>query len=149
LTTRLVTLTGTGGVGKTRLAIEVARRLAEDYTRGVRFVDLASLTDPARILQAVATALEIREEGDRPLQQVLTETLRSPSLLWILNNCEHLLEACAHLASLLLGECPGLSILATSRQALGMTGEAAYRVPSLPLPDLQPRTISNQPRLRG
>jgi predicted ATPase/DNA-binding SARP family transcriptional activator len=132
---RLVTLTGTGGVGKTRLAIQVAEELAEDYQDGAWFVDLGALADPALVPHAVAAVLGVREEPGRPMLAALQEFLRPKALLLVLDNCEHLLAACAHLAEGLLHGCRHLQILATSREALGLTGETAWRVPSLPFPD--------------
>lgn len=131
---RLLTLTGTGGVGKTRLALAVAEEIAEEYPDGVFFVDLAPLSDPALIAQTVAGALAIREEGGRGLLSTLQEHLQTRTLLLFIDNCEHLLDGCARLAQTLLGHCRGLSILATSRQALGLTGEVAWRVPSMLTP---------------
>ena len=131
---RLVTLTGTGGVGKTRLAIEVGQQIAAEYAEGVRFVDLAPLTDSELVVQVVASTLGLREEAGRPLQETLAGYLRSRHLLLILDSCEHLIQACAQLADRLLQNCPHLRILATSRQALGLIGEVSFRVPSLALP---------------
>lgn len=135
-TVRLLTLTGAGGVGKTRLAIEVASELAECLTDGVRFVDLAALVDASLVPQAVAEALGVRAVPRRPLVQTLVDVLLTKRLLLVLDNCEHLATACADLAQILLGACPGLRILATSREALGLTGETVWLVPSLSLPAL-------------
>lgn len=135
-TTRLVTLTGTGGVGKTRLAIAVAQWMEEEYSDRSWFADLSPLTDPELVPQAVATALEVRAEPGRSLIEVLQAFLAGKELLLILDNCEHLEPACAALANALLSACPGLRIIATSRQALGLIGERRWRVPSLTLPDL-------------
>jgi predicted ATPase/class 3 adenylate cyclase len=134
-TTRLLTLTGSGGCGKTRLALQVAADLLEVYADGVWLVELAALGDPALVPQAVATALGVREQPGRPLTATLTDYLRPKSLLLILDNCEHLLAACAQLADALLRSCPRLRMLASSREALGIGGEQTYRVPSLSLPD--------------
>jgi predicted ATPase/DNA-binding SARP family transcriptional activator len=134
-TTRLLTLTGTGGVGKTRLAIAVAEQVAEEYREGVCFVDLSALSNSDRVVQAVATALEVREERSRPLQETLLDSLQDRSLLLILDNCEHLTGACSALSEALLARCPHLRLLATSRQPLGMIGERTWRVPSLSLPE--------------
>ena len=128
---RLVTLTGTGGVGKTRLSIRVAEAWAEDQPDGVWFVDLAPLTDPALVPQTVAATLGVRAEPGRPMTETLAAALRSRRLLLIWDNCEHLLPACAALAAALLAACPALRLLATSRQALGLTGETVWPVPSL------------------
>ena len=144
---RLLTLTGPGGVGKTRLAIATAEQAAEEYPEGVFFVDLAPFSDPALPAQAVAAALLVREETGRPLLQTLQETLRSRTLLLILDNCEHLLDSCADLIQGLLQTCPGVHILATSRQSLGLTGEVVWRVNTLSTPvlsDFTPRHLSFQ-----
>lgn len=137
---RLVTLVGGGGVGKTRLAIEVARKLASDSARKVAFVELAALSDPSLLPTFVATALGIREEATPEpefLLQALTGWLSTHKVLLVLDNCEHLIEAAASLAQTLLERCPDMRILATSRQRLGLTGEITWRVPSLPVPDVE------------
>lgn len=134
-TARLVTLTGVGGTGKTRLALEVAARVLEDFRDGVWLVELASLTDPALVPQAVASALGLREQPGRPPLDVLEDFLARKDLLLILDNCEHLIEACAESANALLRAAPQLRILATSREALGVAGESTYPVRSLSFPD--------------
>jgi len=131
---RLITLTGSGGVGKTRLAQHAALNLLTHFPNGIWLVELAPLTDPERVPQAVAAALGVREERDRPLFTALTDYLREKQVLLLLDNCEHLIDACAQLAEQLLRACPHLQLLATSREALGIEGEAAVRVPSLSLP---------------
>ena len=131
--TRLLTLTGTGGVGKTRLGHEVAATLLDQFHGGVWIVELAALADPALVPQAVATVLDVREEADCSLTATLAAVLRPERLLLVLDNCEHLIEACAALADTLLRACPDLRILATSRQALGIDGETTFHVPSLSL----------------
>jgi predicted ATPase/DNA-binding SARP family transcriptional activator len=131
---RLVTLTGAGGVGKTRLAIQIAEDMADDYPDGAWFVELAALDRPELLVPTVATTLNVREEPGRSLSAALTETLRARTLLLVLDNCEHLLEACARLVEGLLRNCPALRILTTTRQPLGLTGEITQRVPSLSLP---------------
>jgi class 3 adenylate cyclase len=133
--TRLLTLTGTGGLGKTRLALQVAAELLESYRDGVWLVELAALSDPALVPQAVASALSVREETGRSLVTTLTDYLRSRELLLLLDNCEHLVAACAALVHTLLTACPGLQVLATSREALGIAGETVWLVPSLSLPE--------------
>jgi predicted ATPase/two-component SAPR family response regulator len=144
---RLLTLTGPGGCGKTRLALKVASDLAERFEDGVWLVELASLSDPALVPQTVAFALGIREQPGRLLTDTLSEYLELKKILLVLDNCEHLVEACARLAEALLRSCPNLRILATSREALGITGETGWLVPSLSLPD--PRylpTVEDLPR---
>jgi predicted ATPase/DNA-binding SARP family transcriptional activator len=134
-TARLLTLTGAGGCGKTRLALQVAAGLIEAYPDGVWLVELAPLADPALVPQAVASTLGVREEPGRPLTATLTDFLHARSLLVVLDNCEHLLSACAHLAESLVLTCADLRVLATSRERLGIGGEQLFRVPSLSLPD--------------
>jgi non-specific serine/threonine protein kinase len=136
-TTRLLTLTGAGGCGKSRLALAVATDRVEDYADGAWLVELAALADPLLLPQAVATTLDVREEPQHPLIATLTNALQSRVLLLVLDNCEHLIDACAHLVHTLLNACPHLQILATSREALGLVGETVWRVPSLSLPDPQ------------
>jgi hypothetical protein len=132
---RLVTLTGTAGVGKTRLALEVAAEVLESFTDGAWMVELAPLADGDNVPRAVATALGVREQAGRPLIATLADALRHRDQLLILDNCEHLVAACASLANTLLRECPRLRILATTREALRLTGETIWRVAPLSLPD--------------
>jgi len=132
--TPLLTLLGSGGAGKTRLALQVGADVLDSYKNGVWLTELAALADPALIPQAVAGVLGLREEPGRPLLNTLQDYLRDRRLLLILDNCEHLLNACAHLAGSLLTSCPGLTILATSREPLGIAGEHPWRVPSLLTP---------------
>lgn len=135
---RLVTLAGTGGIGKTRLAIQTAAEAAETFPAGAVFVALAPLTDPALLPAFVAAALGIREEGASEPESLLKSLqgwLSMHPILLVLDNCEHLIEAVAELTRTLLERCPRLHILATSRQRLGLTGEITWRVPSLPFPD--------------
>jgi predicted ATPase len=132
---RLVTLTGTGGCGKTRLAVEVARRSLDRHLDGVWLVELAPLSDPSLVVPSVLVALGKPEvAGEAPIA-TLVGFLKSRELLVILDNCEHLIEACARLAEALLRVCPKVRILATSRELLGLAGELAWRIPSLPVPD--------------
>src|SRR5439155_13218763 len=128
----------------TRLSVEVARQVSDDYRDGVWLVELASIADAALVPQAIASALGIRETPTQPLLTTLTTTLRSCRLLLLIDNCEHLLDACAQLANMLLQACPRLQILATSREALGLTGEVTRRVPSLPVPPLDPPPPAEQ-----
>src|SRR5262245_13629283 len=131
---RLLTLTGVGGIGKTRLALEGARLFAGDYPDGAELVELAALADPGVVPQRVATALGIAEQPGRELLDVVADALRARRSLLVLDNCEHVVVACAELAQHLLQACPGLRILATSRESLGIAGERVWRVPSLSLP---------------
>lgn len=135
-TSRLVTLAGTGGVGKSRLAVQVAADLLDGSGNGVWLVELAPLSDPDIVPQALASVLSLQEDPGRPVIDTLLDVLRDRNLLVVLDNCEHLIEACAKLANALLRSCPGIVILATSRQPLGIEGEHVYRVPSLTLPPL-------------
>jgi predicted ATPase len=132
-TSRLVTITGPGGCGKTRLALQVAADLLNGGG-GVWFVDLAPLRDDRLVDAAVASALGLREEPNTPMLETIESSIADRALLLLLDNCEHLVEPCAKLADLLLRACPSLSILATSREPLGIDGEHAYRVPSLGVP---------------
>jgi predicted ATPase/DNA-binding CsgD family transcriptional regulator len=134
---RLLTLTGSGGCGKTRLALAVARGSLEGFEDGVWLVELAPLADPFLVPQVVASTLGVSEEPGRSLTETLSDYLASKNALLVLDNCEHLVEACAELAEALLRFCPGLGVLATSREALGITGEVAWPVPSLSLPDVR------------
>ena len=140
--TRLLTLTGTGGVGKTRLALEVARQVVDDYPDDVWLVELAPLADPTLVPQAVAAALGIREQHHQTTTDTLIASLRLRRLLLLLDNCEHLIDACAELVETLLTSCPGLTVLATSRELLSVPGETAWRVPSLVVPDHQPTSLT-------
>lgn len=133
--TRLLTLTGSGGCGKTRLALEVGARLSEDYPDGVFWVELGALNDPALVTQTTLSTLSIREEEGREPFEELSNFLFEKKLLLILDNCEHLLEACAELTERLLRARPDLRVLTTSRQSLNVSGETSYRVPSLAAPD--------------
>jgi predicted ATPase/DNA-binding XRE family transcriptional regulator len=131
---RMLTLIGAGGVGKTRLALEAATRVVSEYPDGVWFVDLAPLADPALVAQSVAVAGGVRAGASRPVAETLRTAFAQRQLLLVLDNCEHLVEACAALADHLLRACPRLRILATSRERLGIAGESTWRVPSLKLP---------------
>ena len=135
--TRLVTLTGAGGCGKTRLALRAGEALAEEYAHGAWLVELAALSDPQLLPNAVAAAFDLGESADHPLFSVLSDFLRSRQTLLILDNCEHLVQAVAPLAEALLRACPQLQILATSRETLGVAGEVAFCVQPLALPPAQ------------
>ena len=132
---RLLTLTGSGGSGKTRLALAVALEVVEGYGDGVWLVELASLSDPELVPQAVASVVGVREAPGTPLVDSLCFHLGSREVLLVLDNCEHLVGACASLAEPLLHSCPNLRILGTSREALGVSGECLFAVPPLSLPD--------------
>jgi predicted ATPase/class 3 adenylate cyclase len=136
-TTHLLTLTGSGGAGKTRLSLQVAAEVIDDFAQGVWFVELAALGDPALIPQTVASVLGLREELGRPLMTLLVDYLQAKTALIILDNCEHLIEGCAQFADTLLHAAPQVKILASSREALSIGGEVTYRVPSLAAPDPQ------------
>jgi predicted ATPase len=131
---RLITLTGPGGTGKTRLSLQVAGDLLNHFPDGVWLVELAQVAEPGLVAQAVAAALGLQEQPGRPLIAMLADSLRRKKLLLILDNCEHVIDTSAQVASVLLPSCPALTILASSREALGIAGERAYRVRSLPLP---------------
>ncbi|WP_336212667.1 ATP-binding protein [Nonomuraea sp. LPB2021202275-12-8] len=133
-TSRTVTLTGAGGVGKTRLALRAGAEVGRAFRDGVWLAELAALDGPGMLAQSVAEALEIRDRSASSPLRVLTEHLRDKQALLILDNCEHLVEECAVLAETLMRAAPELRILATSRQALGIAGEQALTVPALPLP---------------
>jgi len=133
--TRLLTLTGAGGAGKTRLSLQVAADLLDGDGDGVWLVELAALSDPTLVPQAVANELGVKEQAGKSIQSTLVEALKAKRLLLVLDNCEHLVAACASLAAALLRSCPNVHILASSRQPLNVAGEQTYRVPSLSLPD--------------
>jgi predicted ATPase/class 3 adenylate cyclase/DNA-binding CsgD family transcriptional regulator len=132
---RVVTLTGAGGVGKTRLAIHVANQLAGDYADGVGYVDFAPITDPDLVPVTVARALGLPDQPGRSTMDMLVRFVRDRQMLVVLDNCEHLLDASAELVIALLGAAPELTLLATSREAIGVAGEVGWRVPSLSLAD--------------
>jgi predicted ATPase/class 3 adenylate cyclase len=136
---RLVTLTGSGGAGKTRLSLQVGADLVDGFTDGVWFVELASLTDAKLVPQAMATVLGVKEQAGRSVTETLIEHLKDRELLLLLDNCEHLVEASAQLCQALLAACAKVHVLATSREPLRVAGESAYRVPSLATPD--PRAV--------
>ena len=131
---RLVTLTGAGGAGKTRLGLRVAAGLAGRAEDGAWFADLARVGDPDLVAVTVADVLGVRLEPGRPVLAALVEAVGGRRLLVVLDNCEHVIGACARLADALLRGCPGLALLATSREPLGIDGEQVYRVPSMEVP---------------
>ncbi len=134
---RLLTLTGPGGTGKTRLALQAATHLLDAFPDGIWLVELALLTDPVLVPQTVAALLGVREEPNYPLTRALTAYLRAKTLLLIFDNCEHIVETCAQFSETLLHACANLRIMVTSRETLGVMGERVLRVPSLQLPDVR------------
>jgi len=129
--TRLLTLTGAGGCGKTRLALQAAAECFELYTDGTRFVDLASASDPNQVVPAIAAAVGLREQPGRSLLETAIDYLQPRQVLLVMDNCEHLVEACAALAHSLTRSAVSLTVLATSREPLGVAGEKVWRVPGL------------------
>ena len=133
---RLVTLSGSGGAGKTRLALQVAADVVEGYPDGAWLAEFAPIVEPALVPKTVASALGVPEQPGRDMTETLIDAVRPKALLLVLDNCEHLLAACADLAAALLRASPQVRILATSREGLGVPGETLWRVPSLSLPDI-------------
>jgi predicted ATPase/DNA-binding SARP family transcriptional activator len=149
--TRLLTLTGPGGSGKTRLALEVAGRRAEEDAAAVWLVELAALTEAAEVEPSVAAVLGVKAPAGVALGEALGEALRGEEMLLVLDNCEHLVGACATLVDTLLRSCPGIRTLATSREPLGVEGEVVYRVPSLGVPSsstYDPAAIAREDSVR-
>jgi class 3 adenylate cyclase len=133
-TTRLLTLLGVGGLGKTRLSLQIGADVMDDYPDGVWFIELAPLTDPQLVPQAVATALGVVEESGRPVQEALVKHVHDRKLLLILDNCQHLALAAAELAKALLQAGQAIKVLATSRESLHISGETTFSVPPLAVP---------------
>jgi predicted ATPase/class 3 adenylate cyclase/DNA-binding CsgD family transcriptional regulator len=144
---RLVTFTGAGGVGKTRLAVQVANQLADENADGVWYVDLAPITDPDLVPVTAAHALGLPDQPGRSTMDTLLRFVRDRQMLVVLDNCEHLLDACANLVVTVLGGAPGLTLLATSREPIGVTGEATWRVPSLSVADEAVELFADRARL--
>ena len=141
---RLVTLTGPGGTGKTRLSLQVAADLLDQFHHGVWFIELAPLTDPALIPQTILSAIGIPEQSGKPPLELLREYLHEKKSLIVLDNCEHLIDASARVTNALLNAAPDLKVLASSREALGVQGEVSYPVPSLSLPDIKQLPVIEQ-----
>ena len=148
---RLVTLVGAPGCGKTRLGLEVGAQLTDRFSAGVCFVDLSPVVDPSLVASVVAAALEVEHSPDRSVEEVLVDVLATKDLLILLDNCEHLVSAVADLVVRLLGDCPSLHILTTSRSLLGFQGERAWPVPPLELEPavelFRDRSVSSSPAL--
>jgi len=132
----MLTLIGPGGTGKTRLSIHAAREMLDAYPDGVWLVELAPVLDPLLVPRTTAMAVGLRDEPQRPVIDMLCDYLRDKSMLLVLDNCEHLVDACARMADRILHAAPQVLLVASSREALGIGGEVTYRVPSLGLPDL-------------
>ena len=146
---RLVTLAGAGGVGKTRLAAQIAEQSAGEFGGGVWFVDLAPVTDPEVVPVAVLRAFGLPDQPGRSATDTLTRFVGDRDALVVLDNCEHLIDACGVLTEALLGACPRLTILATSRAPIGVPGELTWRVPSLSLTTRRSSSSSTAPGWPG
>jgi predicted ATPase len=133
--TRLLSLTGSGGTGKTRLSVEAASDILHEYPDGIWFVEFASVTDPELLVQTIAETLHLREMPGVPVLDTLTSSLRDKKTLFVLDNCEHVLESAALVVDSILRSCPQVKLLVTSREALGIAGERAFRIPSFAIPD--------------
>ncbi|WP_179118328.1 ATP-binding protein, partial [Saccharothrix sp. ALI-22-I] len=140
---RLLTLTGAGGVGKTRLSFRIAEQLRRTFPDGVHVVELDALHDPSLLAQSVAARFGLRDASVEPAAR-LAEYLEDKRLLLVLDNCEHLVDACAMLVGKLLAAVPGLSVLTTSRHVLGIAGEQTMPVPPLTVPDDTDRTNGSE-----
>ncbi|HEY9525728.1 MAG TPA: helix-turn-helix domain-containing protein, partial [Anaerolineales bacterium] len=134
---RLVTLAGAGGIGKTRLSLKAAQELLNAFADGVWFIELAPLSDPTLVPQAMVSTLGLIDQAGRSALNVLTDFLQTKHALLILDNCEHLIQTCAQLAETLLHACPNLHLIATSREALGVPGEITFSVPALSVPEIE------------
>ncbi len=143
---RLVTLTGAGGAGKTRLAVQIADTVATEYDDGVWYVDLAPITDPDVVPVTVARALGLPDQPGQPTMDLIRRFIRDREMLMVLDNCEHLLDPSAELITGLLGSCPALTLLTTSREPVGVAGEVSWRVPSLSLTDEAIELFSDRAR---
>src|ERR1700677_3223127 len=129
-TTRLLTFTGPGGTGKTRLSLQVAAEVLDQFPHGVWLVELSTLSDPTLLAETIMSAVDIREEPNRTPLATLVEALRTRHLLLILDNCEHLIAACAQIAATILRQCPKIKIIASSREPLSIEGETLWPVPA-------------------
>ena len=138
---RLVTLAGVGGIGKTRLSLQVGQKLLNQYPNGVWFIPLDSLSDPDLVPQTIAAVFDLRETPGRPLVETLANFLYQKTVLLILDNCEHVLDACIGVVVTLLTKCPNLRILTTSREVLNVEGEATYQMPALSFPEQEEASL--------
>jgi predicted ATPase/class 3 adenylate cyclase len=145
---RLVSLTGVGGVGKTRLALRVAGGLVGHFPDGVWFVDLGGITDPSLIPKQTATALSVQEQADRPIESTLVDWLRGRETLILIDNCEHLIDQVAGFTERMLDEAREVTVLATTREALGIPGETVWIVPPLPVPGNDPEQLMDNDAVR-
>src|SRR5215472_739606 len=150
---RTLTLCGPGGIGKTRLAVRLGRELADDFPDGIWLVELADNSDPALIINRIATVLGLRAEPDRPASATVIDALAARELLLILDTCEHVVTAVAELVRDLIAGCPRIRIVTTSREPLRVRGETVWRVPplSLPVPEYAPAALQaiDEPDLMG
>ena len=146
---RLVSLTGPGGSGKTRLAVQLAAEAVGGWENGIWFIDLSALVDPDLVSRSVAIALGVREEAGRPIADTVVDALSERHLLMLLDNCEHLVDGCAKFADLLVRSCPRVHVLGTSREPLGLPGERVYRVPPLSLPPIGTKLPDRDTALRS
>lgn len=135
LKSRLVTLLGPGGTGKTRLAIQIGADLIDEFANGVFIIELAAITDPTMILQTLMNSIGMKEVKSQTPESTLTEFLKDKEMMFIMDNCEHLLKECSELTEMLLRKCGKLKIIATSREVLNCQGEISCRIPPLSLPD--------------
>ena len=133
--TRLLTFLGAGGIGKTRLSLQVAAEALDDYPDGAWFVELAPIADPRLVPQVVASTLGVKEDASASIADALVAHLADKTSLVVLDNCEHLLDACARLADRLLRDAPKVKLMASSREPLHIAGETVYPVPALAVPD--------------
>jgi len=133
-TSRLITLLGTGGTGKSRLAIQIGAEKIDEYENGVRLIELASLRDPELLYNTIASVLNLKEDGSDDSGDKIINYLKEKKILLIFDNCEHMIIQCAEICKNILNKCPGVNILTTSREVLGVEGEMIYQVPTLSMP---------------
>lgn len=136
-TSRLITLLGPGGTGKSRLAVQLGAEKIDEYENGVRLIELASLRDPELLNNNIANVLNLKEDGTDQSGEIIINYLKDKKILLIIDNCEHLIKHCAEICEYILNKCPGVNILTTSREVLGIEGEMIYQVPTLSMPELK------------